>query len=865
MLASVTSPEAYVAFLRGGGGACACGAPPPPQGVQRPTARGPPSGLLRCTHCARCACAACGIALADPTSLLLPPPAKHARTAAASGDAAAPDEPRAPPGAAEHAQACPLRFVHAVAHAVERLRRIVVGTEEAALLSRMLLATATATVSARLAADLQTAATIMKAAAAGSMAAAPHAAAVSLAQPPLTGEGGLLELVASLLRGAPAGTAAAEAAAAATQAAGGLDASAAAAAAAAQEMQPHRAVISEALGEGFLDELVQSIFEQRGECADACDEDDEGDEEGDDDEGGTSARVKEMLRRARAELRAKAVLAGLGRLTRALPRELHGTLTSRGGMLALVTDRASAHPLLLPLLLGPGFGDGLAPAAPPPDAAHSGAKRARSGDEVVPLPPSLPPPPPPPQLFTASPAAAATDVPHDLSTALVAAAATTASGSGSAPGSASASGAGAGAGAGDGLRGPSVWFAVCAPLLRTSFLEVTAAEQPRAALATVLGLLDALAANGALALALLYTPPSSPTPTGADGHGTAAAAASGGDGAGAGASSSSSSSSSGGGGGGGGTSTAPSSSWRPPPVERVLGKQSPPEASLAGLLRVLATQASGYEHNMRSAAAHSVRPARATADPATPPELDATSRVARAVCATAARVASSLEVHWKLRVEAASRPSCTEDASCITVAAPLSAPAAMTSSTASTTVDKLVDPCVVGAAGRGRLGRAAAPPPPSSSSSVAVAHPALISYTPSAAAEREYVRLLRDEEAFECMDGLQQEHALAPRESVGPGAGGAAKKPPPTPAYVAGGAKRLMRVSAELAALPSLAVHWASSILARQDSASMDVLRVAITGPAGASWRPPGGGAGLRSLPPLAHRLGASASRQGSL
>ena len=149
---------------------------------------------------------------------------------------------------------------------------------------------------------------------------------------------------------------------------------------------------------------------------------------------------------------------------------------------------------------------------------------------------------------------------------------------------------------------------------------------------------------------------------------------------------------------------------------------------------------------------------------------------------------------------------------------------------------------------------------------MAVAHPALISYTPSAAAEHEYGRLLRDEEAFECMYGLQQEHALAPRESAaGPGAGGAAKKPPPTPAYVAGGAKRLMRVSAELAALPSLAVHWASSILARQDSASMDVLRVAITGPAGASWRPPGGGAGLRSLPPLTHRLGASASRQGSL
>jgi hypothetical protein len=54
-----------------------------------------------------------------------------------------------------------------------------------------------------------------------------------------------------------------------------------------------------------------------------------------------------------------------------------------------------------------------------------------------------------------------------------------------------------------------------------------------------------------------------------------------------------------------------------------------------------------------------------------------------------------------------------------------------------------------------------------------------------------------------------------------------------------GGAERLLRVSAELAALPSLAVHWESSILlAQMDGDS--VLRVAITGPAGA-WLPAGG------------------------
>jgi len=44
--------------------------------------------------------------------------------------------------------------------------------------------------------------------------------------------------------------------------------------------------------------------------------------------------------------------------------------------------------------------------------------------------------------------------------------------------------------------------------------------------------------------------------------------------------------------------------------------------------------------------------------------------------------------------------------------------------------------------------------------------------------------------------------------------------------------KRHMRVAAEMANLPSLAVYYASSILVRQDEASMDFLQAAVLGPA---------------------------------
>ena len=88
---------------------------------------------------------------------------------------------------------------------------------------------------------------------------------------------------------------------------------------------------------------------------------------------------------------------------------------------------------------------------------------------------------------------------------------------------------------------------------------------------------------------------------------------------------------------------------------------------------------------------------------------------------------------------------------------------------------------------------------------------------------REYEHFLR-EQAYDTMDGLTKQHCLAQAAGLGRGAGAGG-----------GGAasmNRLMRVSAEMSNLPTLACHWASSILVRQDESSMDVMRAAMTGPA---------------------------------
>jgi len=73
------------------------------------------------------------------------------------------------------------------------------------------------------------------------------------------------------------------------------------------------------------------------------------------------------------------------------------------------------------------------------------------------------------------------------------------------------------------------------------------------------------------------------------------------------------------------------------------------------------------------------------------------------------------------------------------------------------------------------------------------------------------------EEAYNTLDTLKSVHSYRTQ-----------------PATAGASMKRHMRVSAEMANLPSLAVNFASSILVRQDETSMDFLRACITGPSGA-------------------------------
>jgi len=95
-------------------------------------------------------------------------------------------------------------------------------------------------------------------------------------------------------------------------------------------------------------------------------------------------------------------------------------------------------------------------------------------------------------------------------------------------------------------------------------------------------------------------------------------------------------------------------------------------------------------------------------------------------------------------------------------------------------------------------------------------------YTAPEELRARYVAAMRDE-AYDEMEGLLAENAAL--ADVGPEFRVVTDG--------ASGRKRLLKVAADLSTLPSLAVHWASSILARQDTASMDVMRAAMTGPAG--------------------------------
>ena len=84
-----------------------------------------------------------------------------------------------------------------------------------------------------------------------------------------------------------------------------------------------------------------------------------------------------------------------------------------------------------------------------------------------------------------------------------------------------------------------------------------------------------------------------------------------------------------------------------------------------------------------------------------------------------------------------------------------------------------------------------------------------LAYRAPAPLVAEYEHLLRDE-AFGELADLRATH-YATKKAGGAAGGGAA----------AGGSsmKRHMRVSAEMSALSSLAVHWGSSVLVRQDPA----------------------------------------------
>jgi len=81
--------------------------------------------------------------------------------------------------------------------------------------------------------------------------------------------------------------------------------------------------------------------------------------------------------------------------------------------------------------------------------------------------------------------------------------------------------------------------------------------------------------------------------------------------------------------------------------------------------------------------------------------------------------------------------------------------------------------------------------------------------------EREFKAMMR-EETFTTVDDLAKSHVYG-AAFAGGGAGGSSMK-------------RHMKVTTEMASLPSLAVHWASSIAVRADETSIDLMRAVITG-----------------------------------
>jgi hypothetical protein len=108
---------------------------------------------------------------------------------------------------------------------------------------------------------------------------------------------------------------------------------------------------------------------------------------------------------------------------------------------------------------------------------------------------------------------------------------------------------------------------------------------------------------------------------------------------------------------------------------------------------------------------------------------------------------------------------------------------------------------------------------------------ARVDYTPPEDTVAAYEALLR-EEAYNTVSGLKAGHYYAKGAAAAHGSSSSAGAASSGGGGGASSMKRHMRVSAEMANLPSLAVNYPSSILVRQDEGSIDYLRALMTGPA---------------------------------
>ena len=193
-------------------------------------------------------------------------------------------------------------------------------------------------------------------------------------------------------------------------------------------------------------------------------------------------RDAEIAQRVRTEARDRVLGPIIRALNDALPRSVldaaawgsvETLVHARSGdaklLLSIETDKASDHPLLLPMLLGPGFRDGMTGPQQPSVARKpvkaAKVKAARGG---------------------ASTAAAATKKASSAVSAASKKGSTPAATSPAAsrkraapsPSSAASAAAAAVAGKGDGVHGPSTWHALYCEALRTSIMDMGLSSEP---------------------------------------------------------------------------------------------------------------------------------------------------------------------------------------------------------------------------------------------------------------------------------------------------------------------------------------------------------------------------------------------------